>query len=186
MYIEANDATSGKPIVIDFTVVDLVRKAKLANVQSHTVVLLKEPSSASKMIQIQSNNIGWQKQSIDFKYNESVADLSSTFIDKRRDTTYVKFELNYLKRGDRVTLYQVFFYKNASIMMEKSSYELDQVVSLLNNNPQIKIKIHGHTNGNASGKIIAMKDKNDDDFFNINGNHRQLIGSSKRLSKDKS
>ncbi len=70
-------------------------------------------------------------------------------------------------------------------MMEKSSYELDQVVSLLKNNPQIKIKIHGHTNGNATGKIIAMKDKNDNDFFNINGNHRQLVGSAKRLSKER-
>jgi len=137
------------------------------------------------MIQVLSNDIGWQKQSFDFKYYEPIIDPMSIFLDNLGDTTFVKFEMTPIKKGQFVTLYQVFFYKDAAIMMDKSKYELDQVVELMKSNPKLKIVIHGHTNGKAAGKIIALKDKEDVDFFNLNGDHRELEGTAVKLSSER-
>ncbi len=183
--IDAFDARSGKPIEIEFKVIDLAHNRQMATATSGSSFPLKEPNSASKLIQVQSNDVGWQKQSFDFKYYEPVIDPMSIFLDNLGDTTFVSFEMTPIRKGDIVTLYQVFFYKDAAIMMEKSKYELDQVVSLLQNNPTIKIKIHGHTNGKSAGKIIALKDSDDVDFFNINGDHRELEGTAVRLSEER-
>ena len=46
-----------------------------------------------------------------------------------------------------------------------------------------KIKIHGHTNGGASGKIIGMG-KDSDNFFSLN-NTSESIGSAKKLSGER-
>jgi outer membrane protein OmpA-like peptidoglycan-associated protein len=185
LYIEAFDATDGNPITIDFEVIDLTRKKEIARTHSNYSFPLKEPNSASKMIQVQSNDIAWQPQSFDFKYYEPVIDPMSIFLDNLGDTTFVKFEMKPLKKGEIITLYKVFFYKDASIMMGKSEYELDQVVALLKSNPNHKIVIHGHTNGNSAGKIIALKEHDDVDFFNINGDHRELAGSATKLSAER-
>ncbi len=182
LYIEAYDAQTGKPVVIDFNVIDLARKKLVATAPSQGSFALKEPTSASKMIQVSSNDIGWQKQSFDFKYYEPIIDSMSIFIDNLGDTTFVKFEMTPIRKGQFVTLYQVFFYKDAAIMQGKSAYELDQVVAFLNNNPKDHIIIHGHTNGNAAGKIIALKDGNSTDYFKLTADHREIIGSAKELS----
>lgn len=185
LYIESYDATNGKPITIDYEVIDLTRKKEIAKTHSNHSFPLKEPNSASKMIQVQSNDIAWQPQSFDFKYYEPVIDPISIFLDNLGDTTFVKFEMKPIKKGDIITLYKVFFFKDASIMMEKSAYELEQVVSMMKNNPTKKIIIHGHTNGNSAGRIIALKDHDDIDFFNINGDHRELAGTAKELSAER-
>jgi len=185
LFIEAYDAKSGKPIVIDFNVIDLARQKLIATAPSQGSFELAEPTSASKMIQVQSNDIGWQKQSFDFKYYEPIIDPMSIFLDNLGDTTFVKFEMNPIRKGEVIVLYQVFFYKDAAIMMSKSGYELDQVVELMESNPKLKIVIHGHTNGKAAGKIIALKDQEDVDFFNINGDHRELEGTAVKLSTER-
>ncbi len=185
LFIEAYDAKSGKPIVIDFNVIDLARQKLIATPPSQGSFELAEPTSASKMIQVQSNDIGWQKQSFDFKYYEPIIDPMSIFLDNLGDTTFVKFEMTPIRKGEFITLYQVFFYKDAAIMMEKSEYELKQVVELMKSNPKLKIVIHGHTNGKAAGKIIALKDHDDVDFFNLNGDHRELEGTAVKLSAER-
>ncbi len=185
LFIEAYDAKSGKPIIIDFNVIDLSRQKLIATAPSQGSFELAEPTSASKMIQVQSNDIGWQKQSFDFKYYEPVIDPMSIFLDNLGDTTFVKFEMTPIRKGQVVTLYQVFFYKDAAIMMDKSEYELKQVVDLMKSNPNLKIVIHGHTNGKAAGKIVALKDHDDVDFFNLNGNHRELEGTAVKLSTER-
>ncbi len=185
LFIEAYDAKTGKPIAIDFNVIDLARQKMIATALSQGSFELAEPTSASKMIQVQSNDIGWQKQSFDFKYYEPIIDPMSIFLDNLGDTTFVKFEMTPIKKGQFVTLYQVFFYKDAAIMMGKSEYELKQVVDLMKSSPNLKIVIHGHTNGKAAGKIIALKDQEDIDFFNLNGDHRELEGTAIKLSSER-
>ena len=185
LHIEATDAASGNPIKIEYEIIDLARNTLITTAESQASFALKEPNSASKMIQVQSNDVGWQKQSFDFKYYEPIIDPISIFLDNLGDTTFVKFEMNPLKKGDLVTLYKVFFFKDAGIMMDKSIYELDQVVALMENNSDMGIIIHGHTNGKSAGKIIALKDEHDIDFFNINGDHRELAGSAVELSAER-
>lgn len=186
LHAEAVDARTGEPISIDFEVIDLARNTLMDRIQSNESFPVQEPNSASKMIQVQSDDIGWEKQSFDFEYYTPVIDSANTvFLDNLGDTTFVKFEMTPIKKGDIVTLYKVYFYKDAAIMMTKSKYELDQLVTMMKNNPDHKITIHGHTNGNAAGTVIALKDHDDVDFFDINGDHKEFAGTAKELSHER-
>ncbi len=74
--------------------------------------------------------------------------------------------LEKLKRGDIQVLYNTYFYGNASVMREKSRYELEELLRFLQENPTTAIKLHGHTNGNSRG-ITYLYLKEHGNFFNI-------------------
>lgn len=59
----------------------------------------------------------------------------------------VPFELQKLKSGDYSIMYDVSFFKNSVAMQEKSKVDLDALLSMLQNNSRLKIRIHGHVNG---------------------------------------
>jgi outer membrane protein OmpA-like peptidoglycan-associated protein len=64
-------------------------------------------------------------------------------------------------------------------MLPESKYELNTLLQLLQENPNYKIRLHGHTNGNYHGKIISIgPEKN---FFSLTGS-AQRVGSAKELS----
>jgi len=54
---------------------------------------------------------------------------------------------------------------------------------MLNENTKYKIRIHGHTNGNAAGKIISMS-KDSKNFFSLNDT-KDGFGSAKQLSEER-
>lgn len=91
----------------------------------------------------------------------------------------VPFHLVRLKKGDISVLYNVFFYKDAAIMRPESKFDLDGLLAMMNDNPKYKIRIHGHTNGSAAGKILEVGESGD--FFSING-AKEGNGSAKKLS----
>ena len=79
-------------------------------------------------------------------------------------------------------MYDVSFYKDAVVMLPRSQEELDELVNMMSGNAAYKIKIHGHANGTAKRKIIALgKNKN---YFDISGS-KQKNGTSKELSKER-
>ena len=92
----------------------------------------------------------------------------------------VPFELVRLRKGDYAVMYNVYFFKDAAIMRPESKYEVDALVEMMQENPKYKIRIHGHTNGNSSGKIIYMGDSQN--FFSLEGG-RNSNGSAKALSE---
>jgi outer membrane protein OmpA-like peptidoglycan-associated protein len=87
-----------------------------------------------------------------------------------------------LHKGDIATLYNVYFYNDAAVMLPESQYELNNLLAMMQEKPY-NIVLHGHTNGNASGKIITMgPDKN---FFSLSGDVKEGFGSSKELSRER-
>ena len=67
-------------------------------------------------------------------------------------------------------------------MKPESDFEINSLLGMLKENEKLEIKIHGHTNGNAAGKIIKLKN-DDDNFFKITDNNDVGTGSAKELSK---
>lgn len=65
-------------------------------------------------------------------------------------------------------------------MMPESKYELNNLLQLLQDNPNYKIKLHGHTNGNYHGRIIKMGPSKN--FFSIAVDDVTTMGSAKQLS----
>ena len=92
----------------------------------------------------------------------------------------VPFHLVRLKKGDVAILYNVFFYKDAAIMRPESKFDLDGVLTMMNENPTYKIMIHGHTNGSASGPILEAGESGN--YFSLTG-AKEGNGSAKKLSQ---
>jgi outer membrane protein OmpA-like peptidoglycan-associated protein len=94
-------------------------------------------------------------------------------------TLVINFDLVRYHKGDLVTLFNVYFYNDASLMLPESKYELNSLLQMLQENPNYRIKLHGHSNGNYHGKIISVgPGKN---LFSLTGSV-QRMGSAKDLS----
>ena len=79
-------------------------------------------------------------------------------------------------------MYNVFFYIDAAVMKPDSKFEVDKLLEMLKENPNYKIKIHGHTNGNSHGKIIRMGESKN--FFALIDTE-EGFGSAKQLSEER-
>ena len=84
-----------------------------------------------------------------------------------------------------MTMYNVYFYNDAAVMKPESRYELNSLLDMLKENDNYEIKLHGHTNGNSPGKIIKLKE-DDNNFFNVTENNVSGYGSAKDLSTERS
>jgi outer membrane protein OmpA-like peptidoglycan-associated protein len=99
------------------------------------------------------------------------------------DFYMVNFEMVRLQKGDISVLYNVYFYNDAAIMLPESKYELNQLLNMLVENPTIKIILHGHSNGNARGKIITMGSGKD--YFSLTKDVKTSNGSARELSNQR-
>lgn len=63
---------------------------------------------------------------------------------------FIKIELKKLKEGTKVILKNIFFDYDKATLRPESYPELDRVVELLNQNPNLKVEISGHTDSKGS------------------------------------
>jgi len=66
-------------------------------------------------------------------------------------------------------------------MRPESKYELNQLLSMLQENEHLTVRVHGHTNGNKSGKIIS-RTPGSDNLFSMGENTKDGGGSARKLS----
>lgn len=160
-------------------VIDVERLRKLGTYEGNKAVQVTSPGTASGNITLLCEVFGYRKvqKNINFS-NPEGEDIAF------QDNTYqVPFELVRLQKGDIAVMYNVYFFKDAAVMRPESRWEVNNLLEMLNENPKYKIKIHGHTNGNASGKIISKTDKSDN-FFSLT-NTKDGFGSAKKLSEER-
>jgi outer membrane protein OmpA-like peptidoglycan-associated protein len=67
-------------------------------------------------------------------------------------------------------------------MLPESKYEINSLLQMMQENPAYKIRLHGHTNGNYTGKIIVMGENKN--FFSLTGS-KSTQGSAKDLSQSR-
>lgn len=70
----------------------------------------------------------------------------------------VPFPLERVKSGEYSIMYEVSFFKNSVAMQEKSKVDLDALVNMMQNNPRLKIRIHGHANGSKERAITNLSE----------------------------
>ena len=179
-YFNAIQATNAKEVVGDIKVYDAERNKLLKTFKSHEKVKLKRPDNRTHRVRLETDVFGYKGSEYTIDLDEM--DQLDTRNFKREDgTTIVNFNMVRVLKGDIVTMWKVYFYIDAAIMKEESVYQLNQLLDMMKENPKIKIMIHGHTNGNASGEVMHL-DTNDTDFFTLGGNHKKTTASAKKLS----
>jgi outer membrane protein OmpA-like peptidoglycan-associated protein len=172
-------AVDNKEISGTVDAIDVDRARKIGTYQANMPLKVSSPKSKSGEVTVVSKVFGYRKVQHNVDYNKPVGGDISLAEDS---AIVVPFELVRLQKGDIAAMYNVYFFNDAGIMRPESRFEINSLVEMMKENPKYKIKIHGHTNGAAIGKIISMGDKKD--FFSLNGT-KESVGSSKRLSEER-
>jgi outer membrane protein OmpA-like peptidoglycan-associated protein len=176
---DAND--NSKVIEGNIEIVDTQRARLIQSTKSTDTVSLPNPNSDSGMLSLITDVFGYRKLQHEVSYKQPITDTSKHYFDLEGDHYVARFEMVRYHKGDIATLYHVFFFNDAAIMMPESKYELNKLLDMMQSNAKYRIRLHGHTNGNSRGKIISMGPSKE--FFSLNASDvRERSGSSKELS----
>ena len=176
------NATTLREVPGYVTIIDAARNKAMKSVSTNQVHPIEAPDTQTKEIIALCDIFGFVKDQISLKIDNPMSSPDKDRISQSGGVTTIKFTLARHKVGDILTMYNVYFYNNAAIMKPESKFELNSLLSMLKENEKLEIRIHGHTNGNAAGKIIKLKD-DDINFFEVTPNNIEGVGSAKELSK---
>lgn len=180
VYLNAVDATNLKEVAGKFKLYDAERNIEIRDIETHVLTGIEDPNNRTNRVKVVSDIFGYHEIEETFDLDEPLASGGPT-IEMLGDTILLNFELQRLRKGDIATLWKVYFYIDAAIMKEESIYELNQLLDMMKSNPNLKVKIHGHTNGNSFGTVKHL-DLDDKEFFTLNGSHEETKASAKKLS----
>jgi len=173
-----SEPVEGQVEIIDGDVARLMEKVK-----AHEIAPIPDPKNESGKVTLIGSSFGYRKVQRDFVLSEVTPESMPEYMEWRDNHYVIKFDLARLLRGDIETLYNVYFFNDAAVMMPDSKYELNRLLEMMNSNEEYKIKLHGHTNGSARGKIIKMgPNKN---FFELGDDVIEASGTAKELSNQR-
>jgi outer membrane protein OmpA-like peptidoglycan-associated protein len=166
------------PIEGEIDIIDSEKFRKLGTYKGNTPVRVSAPSTKSGVVSLVCEVFGYRKVQKDISYT----DPEGEGIVEKDGNINVAFELVRLQKGDIAVMYNVYFFKDASVMRPESRYEINSLLEMLKENPNYKIKIHGHTNGGSHGKIISLGESKN--FFSLTDT-KEGFGSAKKLSEER-
>jgi outer membrane protein OmpA-like peptidoglycan-associated protein len=181
VFLSLYNATNNQVIDGDVEVVDTERSRLITKVKGNTYVTLPNPGTKSGQLSLISKTFGFRPEQHELHYQNTEADTVQPYLDLVGNFYMVNFGLSRIHKGDISTLYNVYFYNDAAIMLPDSKYQLNSLLQMFKENPSLKIVLHGHTNGNSRGKIIYMGPSKD--FFKITKDAVEGSGSAKELSE---
>jgi outer membrane protein OmpA-like peptidoglycan-associated protein len=164
----------------DVKAIDLDRARKIGEYKGNQIVKVADPASKTDSVGMVAEVFGYRKQQINLYYNNPEGDGIQT---NPEGAVEIPFGLVRLRKGDISVMFNVLFYRDAAVMRPESRYEVQSLRDMMKENPNYRIRIHGHTNGNATGKIITMPEGSTE-FFALKDT-REGFGSAKALSEER-
>ena len=171
--------TDEKELQGEIDVLDIEKGRKMATYKGNTVVRMR-PLGKDPNISLLCNVFGYRKMQRNIDYSNPTGEDITTDED---GNIVIPFELVRLQKGDIAVMYNVFFYNDAAIMRPESRYEVNTLLDMMKENPNLRIRLHGHTNGGGTGKLITMG-RDVDNFFTLTGSTNG-VGTSKQLSEER-
>ncbi|HLZ17379.1 MAG TPA: OmpA family protein, partial [Cyclobacteriaceae bacterium] len=157
------------------------RARLITRVKANTYLNLPNPGTKSGQLSLISKTFGFRNEQHELHYRTTETDTIQPYVELVGNFYMVNFGLSKIHKGDISTLYNVYFYNDAAIMLPESKYQLNSLLQMFRENPSFKIILHGHTNGGGRGKIIYMGPSKD--FFTVTKDAVQGSGSAKELSE---
>ncbi len=172
---------NGKEVLGDIDVydADIIKGRKVVSYRGNDVVNVKPVNKSGNMLVV-CDLFGYRKVQLPVNFNNPKIEDA---ISLDGGNIAVNIELVRLKKGEKVTMYNVYFFNHAAIMRPESRYEVNELLDMLKEKPTSKIRIHGHSNGNASGKLITLG--NSKDFFSLSKDNNEDNGSALKLSEER-
>jgi outer membrane protein OmpA-like peptidoglycan-associated protein len=172
-------ASDNRQVEGDVEVAEAHKAKRLGLYKANTPVKIAMPGTKTGDVVFFCEVFGYRPLQKTFTFSDPAA---SGFEVDDNGNVVVPFDLVRLQKGDIAVMYNVFFYIDAAIMKPESKFEVDKLLEMLNENPNYKIKIHGHTNGNSHGKIIRMGESKN--FFALTDTE-EGFGSARQLSEER-
>ncbi len=159
-------------------VMDVERARKVASFKGNQNVVVRPLNKSGKLLLV-CVVFGFQvvKKNLDFNRPQ---DTEGIVVEGNQNV--IPFELTRLKKGDIAVMYNVYFFKDAGVMRPESRMEVTSLLEMMKENPRYRIRIHGHTNGSAAGRIISMGESKK--FFLLSDT-KEGFGSAKKLSEER-
>lgn len=180
IFLSLYNASNNRILDGDVQVIDTDRGRLLKTVKGNEYLSLPDPKNETGKVTLICDVFGYRKLQHDINFRNPQADTALAHVDMMGLSFVVLFDLVRYRKGDIQTLSHVYFYNDAAIMIAESRYEVNQLLQMMEENPRMKIRLHGHTNGHFHGKIVKMgPEKN---FFAIGKDAVSTIGSAKDLS----
>lgn len=174
------NATNNRVINGEVQIIDGDRNVLIKKVKANDYELLPDPKNKSGKLILIADVFGYRKVQHVLNYREQIKKGSHYYDKIFGNFVVLDFDRVRYHKGDIATLYNVYFFNDAAVMLPESKYELNSLLEMMKEQPY-KVVLHGHTNGNARGKII-MRDS-DQNFFSVNSDVKEGYGSAKELSK---
>jgi len=165
----------------DIEVVDAENSRLITRVKGNTYLALPDPRSNSSQLSLISRTFGFRPEQHELHYKNTEADTVQPYVELVGNFYMINFGLSRIHKGDISTLFNVYFYNDAAIMLPESKYQLNSLLQMFKDNPKFKVILHGHTNGSGRGKIISMGPSHD--FFKITNDVVNGAGTAKELSQ---
>jgi outer membrane protein OmpA-like peptidoglycan-associated protein len=181
---EALRARTQEPVDVEVTLFDPFFEKVITTMRSWESKRVSPPDNNQDIIRVRTNTIGWKTDAVSFNFNDPVNDSTDYFVKVSNDTLILFFDMHRLRKGDVQILFNVYFQSESSIMRPVSKLQLQELWDMMDENPKYRIRLHGHTNGNASGDYTRLGE-NDTIFFQTSSKHEQTSGSAKKLSYDR-
>ncbi len=180
VFLSLFNATNNRIVDGVVKVFDTDRTHFILDSPGNEYVMLPDPKSKSGRLTLIGEVFGYRKVQHEINFPLPLKDTINDHVELMGTTLVITFPMIRYHKGDIVTLYNVYFYNDAAIMMPESKPELNALLQMMRENPNYRIRLHGHTNGNYHGTIISMGPTKD--FFNINDDAKKSVGTSKKLS----
>lgn len=85
-----------------------------------------------------------------------------------------------VRKGDYMEMEEVKFVTDSDILLPESERELKELLAMLQENPDYRIRIHGHANGDHAREITSLGESSN--FFSSDSANTRNSGSAKELS----
>ncbi|MEQ8926424.1 MAG: OmpA family protein [Fulvivirga sp.] len=179
---DLTNSTDGGDVNGELQIVDTERSKLMDVVESGHRVHIDDPKNGSGQITVIVDVFGFRKVQKEFNYYDPINGTTNAEIDSTENGLVLNFDLVRYRKGDIVTMYNVFYYKDAAVMRPESQYEVNSLLDMLQENKNMRIKIHGHVNGKHAGPIISVMDGQ---YFNLGNDNPKGFGSAKKLSRER-
>jgi outer membrane protein OmpA-like peptidoglycan-associated protein len=184
LYLDVRDEETGKKLNGIVEAIDPQVHRLLHNLKANKLQYLGVNKKTKQEVRFETDIFGYRRKLEDINLEEPLNDRTQGFVSLIGDTVKINFELTKHRKGDIFTMYKVFFYPDAAIMKPTSEYELNLLLGMLRSNDDYHIRLIGHTNGGGVGKIVSLKE-DDNNFFNVTDNNLETFGSAKKLSEER-
>lgn len=191
LYLKFNTfhAMTQESVVALVKVVDGIRSKRITEIPTGHTQEINREEILDSTLQITPYALGYRKVQFELLVDNAFRNSSKSSSENtpqqlstwQGDTLIMNLPLPRLKKGDIQVMFNTYFHGNSSVMRERSRFELEELVKLLKESPNMRIKLHGHTNGAGRGPVYVFYEE-EQNFFEIHRSReykKNGVGSSK-------